>query len=377
MPTEYVLQTPPAPELEEHSVPPLKRPYVLPALVGGGLVIIIVAVVLGFMLGKSSGNPKTVAVTPSPTPSPLVTQSVINPTLTPGSETPAIVMLPDKQYFEDSYIVIQKAAPHAGLVLSVSRIEQKQNFTQYTRINYFDGKTWDRKSLLGTNQTVAISTNPLLRSWNDPAVVQRTPEKELASISLPSQSLSFSSTALQNEISLQSLPGSTKFMYQGTGTILLDGQREPAYVFYSRTYSFNASDLAYLLKPNLLTSSWMVFWDTDGTFYHLDSHTPKNPTSSAQVLKIGVRVDPGGVIRKSPAVSSTIESTDTASFYKETFGETINEEVLLSRANTFDKSDKKAYSWYLSIGEGSSVKREGRTVKGVGLIEQIAGLVMR
>jgi hypothetical protein len=377
MPTEYVLQTPPAPQPEERVITPLKKPFAIPALIGGGLLVIVIAVVLGFVLGKSSGDPKTVAITPSPTPSPVVTQSVINPTLTPGSETPAITMLPDKQYFEDSYIVIQKATPHAGLVLSVSRIEQKQNFTQYTRINYFDGKNWDRKSILGTNQTVAISTNPLLRSWNDPAVVERTPEKELASISLPTQTLSFSSTALQNEISLQSLPGSTKFMYQGTGTMVLDGQREPAYVFYSRTYSFNASDLAYLLKPSLLTSSWMVFWDTDGTFYHLDSHTPKNPTSSAQILKIGVRVDPTGVIRKSLDVHSTIESTDTASFYKETFGDSINEEVLLSRANTFDKSDKKAYAWYLSIGEGSSVRREGRTVRGIGLIEQIAGLAMR
>lgn len=374
MPTEYVLQTP-APEKTASTQPIIKKPYLLPALIAGGVILVIVATMLGFIIGKGIGQPQAVIDIPSPTPKSPTTPSLVVPSITASSDTPAIAMLPDKQYFEDSYIVIQKAAPHATLILSVSRIEQKENFTQFTRVNYFDGKTWDRKSVLGTNQSAVISTNPLLRSWNDPATVLLSPDKQLGSISLLEQTIAFSSTNLQNEISLQSLPGSTKFMYQGNGTILLDGEREQAHIFYSRTYSFNASDLSYLLKPSLLTSSWMVFWDADGTFYHLDSHSPLNPTSSAQVLKIGVRVENGGLVRRTQEVSSEIETGTTARLYKQTFGDIINEELILlsPTTSTFDKSDKKAYSWYLSTGEGTAVKKEGRTVKGVGFIEQISG----
>jgi len=374
MPTEYVLQTASPEQVTSPVETPLKNPRTLAYFIIGAVLLVIVAVIVGFIIGKNSPQSKVAVIIPNATPSPTITQTPVNPSVVPALETPNIAMLPDKQYFDDSYVVIQKSSPHATLILSVSRIEQKQNFTQYTHVNYFDGNTWDRKSVLGTNSSFTVSTNPLLRNWNEPSEVVNSPDKVLGSISLPTQTVSFSSTSLQNEISLQSLPGSTKFMYQGTGTIVVDGQKEPAYVYYSRTYSFNASDLSYLLNPRELTSDWMVFWDADGTFYHSDTHTPKNPTNAAQVLRIGIRVDAKGITHKTSFVSATIETNNSTRLYRVSLGETINDDILLPSTNTFDKSGKKTATWYLSAGEGSTIKREGRTIKGVGLIEHIAGI---
>lgn len=46
---------------------------------------------------------------------------------------------------------------------------------------------------------------------------------------------------MENEIGIRSLPGYTKFMSEGDGTIIINGEPFESYVLYTRIYSSNSS----------------------------------------------------------------------------------------------------------------------------------------
>lgn len=372
MPEQYVLQQKPLPPVpDEVETKKISRPLLIGGIVGAFLIVFV----LGLLLGRTPQDKKPSQIVPaSPTTFPTeIVEENTSLTPTPVSEIPLVQFLPNKQYFDDTYVAIQRDAPHAAIVLSTSRVEQQQNFVEYTKVNYFDGQAWNRKTVTTTVPSSDIKTNSLLRSWTNASEIDQNQSSPppLAEVQLPTGSITFTSTNLQNEISLQSLPGSTKFIYQGLGSITIKGDTTPAYVFYSRTYSFNAVDLAFLAHPENLTSNWFLFWDKENTFYYLDNHNVPGSTNPIQNFQIGVRETFDHSIVRTPEVNAGFQKDNQLSYYEATFNTPVNERVLLPEQNVINKADTKAYQWIMELGEGKVIKREGRTVLGVGLVEYI------
>jgi len=365
MPEQYTLQEPPKPEPSSEPIKKNKNTYFILAGIGIGFICIFA---LGLVLGRGgTSQTATETITPTPTSPPLTSE--ITPFPSDFQEVPLVNFLPNKQYLDDTYVVISQEKPYQTLILSVARIEQQRNFTQYTKINYFDGTSWDRKSTTAIIKTSAIVTNPLLRSWT-PANLRTSNSSALASLALPKSDVSFTSPELKNEVSVQSIPGSTKFIYQGKGTFTVNDDTFPAYVFYSRTYSYNAVELDYLTKPDQILSNWLIFWDKEGVFYYIDDHKAPLGSNNISSFAIGV-IEQGNSVVRTPSQSTSIDTNNSLKTYHASFDLDRDEAVFLPLINPLNKSNKKTYSWVTSSGEGISVKAEGRKVSGLGVVEYI------
>ncbi len=376
MTEQYTLQTneipttPPVPQPEPEK-PEISKPT-LRLLIGGGLLLLFIVFFSGFFL-RGLFIPQSRAPLPTPiaNPSPLATPGAQTPTPSNSSEIPAssIQFLPGKQYFEDTYALVSKKNPYRTLILTVARIEQERNYAQYTKVNFFDGETWQRKAVTTTITNPNVVANPLLRDWNTSAPSVKDPL--LATIMIENTELSFGSSELQNEISIESLPGSTKFIYQGTGTLTINDEQEDVYVLHTRSYSFNAIDLAFFNTPANLTSNFISFWDEEGEFYYIDTHTTKNPTSPIQTRTVAVKENTREIVSKTEKLAIDFQQKDGVNEFVVKLQPPINEQLRLVFVRALDKAENNTYTWTLSNVTGTSVKAEGRTVKGVGVVEYI------
>lgn len=372
MPVEYTLQqTQQAPLPEQHKHP---TRY----LVMVGIIIVFVTLLLGILLGFIFAKPKTATNNtgePTPSPSVVVQQSTGNKlSPTPVPETIPLTFLPGKQYFDDTYIVVETKAPHKALLLSVSRLEQQQGFSEFTKVNYFNGDSWERYTLSTTTQSGNVTLNSLLRLWNDVESLRNDPTTLLASVQAQKKVVSFSAPDLSDEISVQSLPGSTKFIYQGKGVLHVDSDIFDAQVLRSKTYSFNASDLSFLANPESLTSNFLVTWDTEGTFYYADSHNTPNASNKIQNFQLGVLEEYNKKVTKSLQVSSGVSNNESGKQYQATLQDPLNTRITIPMNQTVEKSPSQTYSWIIGVGDAQVVKSEGRIVGGYGLFEFIQQL---
>ncbi len=365
MPEQYTLQEAPKPQPIPEPDKKTMSKYFVMAGVGIGFICIFV---LGLVLGRGRSNSSSATAAPTPTSPPITSE--ITPFPSNFQEVPLVNFLPNKQYLDDTYVVVSQDQPHLTLILSVSRIEQQHNFTQYTKTNYFDGTSWDRKSTTAVINTNIIATNPLLRSWTPSNPNSSNTPSSLATLTLPKNDISFTSGNLNNEVSVQSIPGSTKFIYQGKGTLTINDDTHPAYVFYSRTYSFNAAELSYLTKPDQVNSNWLLFWDKEGTFYYIDDHKGLSGFEGISSFALGV-VEEGNSILRTPSESTIIDTNNTVLTYNASLDFDPDIAVFLPLVNPLNKSNKKTYSWVTASGEGTAVKAEGRKVSGVGVVEYI------
>ena len=370
---EYVLAPTPAPPAPPPVEEQKANPFPKKILIAFGVVGVLLVFFSGFFIRGAVQQPAQVAVIPTPTPT-LVPPS-ITVTPTPFSEVPieTIQFLPRKQYFEDTYVAVTKSAPYQTVILSVSRIEQQRDYVQFMKINYYNGKEWIRRTITNTNRlpNATVSMNLILKKWKDATTLGLQSKEDIVQLLIDDQTLLINSQTLRNEISVQSVPGATKFIYQGTGTLQIDDDPLEAYVFYARSYSFNASDLAFLTDPASLTSQWAVFWDTEGAFYHLDRVNAPNPSSEIQNRTIGIRETIPQTVTKTENVSAQKEMVKDVQIYKIDFQQPIREKLQMSFANAVNKSDKRSYEWFLGSGNGVSVKSAGRSVNGVGVFEFI------
>lgn len=377
VPEQYTLHT------QEHPVPPaneeaeeknLLMQKNLRILIGGGIILIIISFISGFLLRGlfMSSQPVPPPTTATSGPTPLATPKSQVPTPSNFSEIPAssIQFLPGKQYFEDTYAVVSKKQPYYTLILTVARIEQEKNYAQYTKINFFNGEQWDRKAITTTITNSTVVTNPLLRKWSTtPSNMQS--DTVLADISLEGKTLAILSNNLTTEISVESLPGSTKFIYQGEGKIQIDGVEQDAYILRTRSYSFNAIDLAFFNSPENLTSNFVSFWDEEGDFYYVDTHSIKNPTSPIQTRTVGIKENTRGVVTKTERIIPSFQLTNGVNEFIVRIEDPIKEQLRITFFRTLDKAENAGYTWILANATGTSVKAEGRTVKGTGIVEYI------
>lgn len=273
----------------------------------------------------------------------------------------------DKQYFDDTIIAMTIDAPHNILVATVARQENQDGANQSARASYFDGEKWTRKSVTKNYQTSAIYTNDIIPRWKIDLDSSRVLKQRVqGSIKIDNNIVDFDTNTITNNIGVRSLPGHTKFMSTGNGSLTINGKQVAANILYTRIYSNDLQEIQFYDTPFGLTTHWLAFWDNQGNFYHIDSTHVDRPTAKYQTHELGVVVDKDGRVNKTFEVKMQTGSTNPPHTYQIEFGSPINKVLNFTTQSSLNKAPDNSYSWYMSNGVGWVENNDG-----YGLIEYI------
>ncbi len=306
---------------------------------------------------------------PQPLPDVIPT---IQPSTTPIPGDNGVPIIPGKQFYEDTIMLISETAPHITLVASASRFEQTNGFLQNTRVSYFDGTSWTRKLNSQKLQNHTIGTNDLVQKWDtiiDPSKVLQ--EESQGKISINNIQIDFKTETLENEIGIRSLPGYTKFMSEGGGTFSVNGQEHQAKVLYTRIYSSDSSEMFFYSENVGLQTDWIALWDTQGNFYHVDSTNVKTPVPNYKTHSIGILEDLRGSVSKTFDVTVRRDTQNSPKEYTVILSNPINTTLTFSKINSLSKAPDNSYEWSIGQIEGSVQKSNTVAVPAYGLAEYI------
>jgi hypothetical protein len=348
---------------------PIQEKNVSSILVKLGLIVLILiglfttfasGYVLSTLLSKEKGTASA----------PKSSSSNTSGSVTSQSED-STKFLPGKHYFEETIIAVTKDKPEITIAGTVTRIEQDTNYVQRSRLSYNDGKGWNRFSDSKKTADSTIVSDNLVKQWNthidSSRVLKQTVDGEL---SAGDSDIRFSTGNLENEITIRSLPGYTKFMSHGNGTISVNGETRDAYVLYTRIYSLNASEIQFYTDPFGLTTDWVAFWDEQGNFYHIDKTTVDKPTPTYQTHQIGVMDALGNVVSKTFSVDVTRDSQNPPVQYTIKLNDPVGVTLQFNRINGINKDSSGSFTWYMGNIQGTAEK-DGQKIQGVGLVEYI------
>jgi len=281
--------------------------------------------------------------------------------------------LPGKHYFDDTIITITKDKPNYTIVATVTRQQQDSDYSQNSRVSYFDGKSWARKLDTKSIPDSNIVGNSLIKSWSTSIDSSRVlKETDKGEININNSTILFSSGNLENEISIRSLPGYTKFLSKGDGSLTVNGINYPAYILYTRIYSLNASDIQFYNQPFGLTTDWLVFWDTDGNMYHVDATEVSNPSLIYQTHKLGVIEDKTGAVSKTFELTVSRDSLTPPNKYTIGLATPIGSTLNLNLLDSVNKAPDNSFKWYMGHVIGTVQRGEGQpALNGIGLVEYI------
>jgi len=347
------------------------------------LIFIIMIFVLGFVTTFLSGaylaylffkeKSSTVKLPACPVTSCKPTmQPNINDAVASGEAQLSTRFIPGKHFFVDTFMAVTKSTPHKTIVASDSRNEQDAGYLHNTKVSYFNGTAWIRKSDFKTLKDSTIVGNQYIKSWNitiDPTrVLKESIEGELR---LDNNKIIFSTGILQNEIGMRSIPGYTRFMSQGTGKVWINGMEEEAYVLYNHVYSLNSSDIQFYSQPLGLLTDWIAFWDTNNNFYHVDVTNVAKPTSIYQTHQIAILDDNNHGVYKTFSVDIKRDTDKLPTHYVVNLNDPINTVLDFTRKDYYNRSTNESLPWIMGNIEGSVIKPDGQKVEGVGILEYI------
>jgi hypothetical protein len=295
-------------------------------------------------------------------------------TPTPASEDPQLStqFLPGKFYFNDTIFVIARNTQRQTLIATAARTEQDSAFEQSSRVSYFDGNAWHRVSTQQSHPDATIVSNKIIRKWElmiDPSRVLK--ESVQGEMMIDGITASFVSDTFTNEIVMRSLPGYTKLMSVTSGKIRIGTQEIPADILYSRIYSLNAADIQFYNEPLGLTTDWIAFWASDGSFYHVDATKVEKPTSIYQTHQIAVRKDAVGNVNKTFTVTVQRDTNTPPSNYNISLPTPITATIELTNRTSVNKAPNNSFDWYMSTVDGVLTREDGSKISGFGLAEYI------
>lgn len=351
--------------------PPEKKNNIIKVVIF--LIIIfgfITAFVSGFYLHKILEN-ENIGYKFSGKISPTPTQMRTNIKTTEKDE-----ILPEpvqnKRFFEDTIMLVSKSDPRLSMIATVSKQEQDSGYTQNNRASFFDGNSWKRVAKSEKTSDSTFKSNSLISEWNqdiDPSRVLR--ESMNGEINIENKKINFSTSILQNEISMRSLPGYTKFMSNGQGTITVDGNSYPANVVYTKIYSLNSSDIQFYNQPFGLTTDWVAFWDNEGDFYHIDRTDLSKPTEIYRPHEIGIVEESNGSMMKTFNVSVGRDNSTPPKSYNINLGNPVNKTLKLNLVNSINKVPSGSYKWFMGQVTGTATNNIGNEINGFGIVEYI------
>lgn len=284
-----------------------------------------------------------------------------------------LLFLPDKLYFLDTVVVVSETNPRYVLALTATRGEQEDGYLQQSRLSFFDGETWTRDSLSEKTQNSAIKNNTIISRWEttiDPSRVLR--EQSSGEVVINDTKIAFSTGMLENEMGIRSLPYYTKFSSEGDAELSIDGVTHPARVFYTRIFSINAADVLTYDKDLHLETFWLIFWDENGNFYHIDVTDVENPipryTSHSLALK-----KQGQIVEKSFDIKVEKDANTPPSILRFSVDTPESYVLRIERLNEFDKYPYLiGESWIMGTVQGSSKVAESVESAGHGVMEYIS-----
>jgi hypothetical protein len=348
--------------------------------------ILVILIVVGFISTFTSGYLLSKLLSSERNATTGITNTNIKGIPLPPNETPvptsarmpeipqdSTKFLPGAHYFDDTIMIVTKDTPRINLISSVTRIEQEAgDFAQSSRASYFDGTKWTRTTASNKAPDSAIVSNNLVNNWAttiDPSrVLKQTAQGKITINNTP---IFFSTGDLKNEISMRSLPGYTKFISYGLGTLTVNGVTHNAYIAYTRIYSLNASDIQFYNEPFGLTTDYIAFWDSEDNFYHIDKTSVDKPTTKYQTHEIGVFEEKDGAVSKSFTVEIDRDSQIPPTKYTASILGSINAKLNFTRINEVNKAPNGPYKWYLGGIEGTVTNSVGEILNGVGIVEYI------
>jgi hypothetical protein len=310
--------------------------------------------VAGYLLGHTS-------VQPSETPIDMP----IN-TSTGGSKFTAFDV--GKLYFDDTVVLITETTPRNILVATSVRSEASGSKSQNTRVSFYNGSKWIRQTTTQPISDFGIYGNTILKNWKatvDPTLVLR--ERIEANINIDKNNISFKSDTLENEMTVRSLPGYTKFISESTAKLTVNGKTYNARIMYTKLYSLNSKSLQFYDTPLGITTDWLIFWDEQGNFYHIDRTDVERPTDVYQLHRIGIYKSYEKSVTKTFNVSVVRDNEVPPKHYTFTLSDPINIDLTLTNVASFEKTK----GWFLGLAEGTAAKPDGNILKGFGLIEYI------
>lgn len=312
---------------------------------------------------------------PTPTPASITTspikitdQNIVDPNI-PQETTQ---FLPGKFYFDDTIILMSKEKPYKALVATVTRNQKEVNYLQNTRVSYFNGESWSRKSSNKVINDSAIVSSDLVKKWDINVDQSRVLKENISGeVTIDNSTLNFDTGLLTNEVVMRSLPGYTKFLSKGEGTLTVNNVNYPVYILYTRIYSLNASEIQFYDTPLGLLTDWLIFWDNEGNMYHADTTSVDKPTPNYQTHQIGIKETLDGSVTRTFQLNIGRDSTTPPTHYDISFGTPINDKLKLNRINSVNKAPNNSFTWHMGIVEGQVMKVNGQNIKGIGLIEYI------
>lgn len=345
-----------------------------------GKILLIIGIIFGllsmFLLGlllSSRGAPTQTIEQPTPTPTPIEETPVISQQIE-GKPT-MITYPPGKKYYDDALAIITKEEPYHVLFISLARVEQTNDYAQYTTVNYYDGKNWLRESVASTNPTAQVVTNPLVNRWTlRPSQINTTGSNDRGSVSvtIENAAVSFSITKQSYDISARALPGFTKFHYFGEGVLKTQTEEQPAYVMYTQSYSDSAVNLSFLATPERIRSTMMVFWDTEGNVYEQESLSTAQTSNIYQNYKFGAIYNPE-TNQSVKATDVTEQNVTQQNQTVVTFRSDPQVQVTYRLHAPLNKATDRTYLWRNAYITG--IAQIGKERKdGVGLIETVQPL---
>lgn len=269
-----------------------------------------------------------------------------------------------KEYFNDTYVIIEKVAPFRSLLLSIDRVEKVNNFSQEIKVFYFDGSTWGKDSVISNIPTNDVRANSLLKYLTEPFENKGSMS---AQIKIDQQVISFSSDQLIREVTISSNGEGGQFIYQGNGLLSIDNRPIQAYVFHLREFSFDAAKIEYIIDPENATKDYTVFWDKEGSFYFSERLQNRILTNSNKEFTHAIKIDSHQIITRTESFRISKISKNDNELLKISFREDINDLIELPLLNIL-RSNVKGTDSLLSTGKGKVIKREGRSVTGVGFM---------
>lgn len=345
-------------------------------------ILIVVFILIGFISAFAGGfflkdllkkeTPVSIPNIPQQTSKPagskIPVPNIQNDADTTGQQTK---FLPGKHYFDDTIIAVSKDKPYYSIVATVTRQEQNSNYSQISRVSFFNGNSWFRKTDSKSSPDSEIVANQLVRSWTTNIDSSRVlKENDNGEINIENSQIQFSTGPLQNEISIRSLPGYTKFLSKGDGFLTINGAKYPSYILYSRIYSLNSSDIQFYNQPFGLTTDWLIFWDSEGNMYHVDATEVENPTLIYQTHKIGILENNQGAVFKTFQLNITRDSSVPPNKYTITLANPVNVSFEFNLLDSINKAPDNSFKWYMGHVSGT-VNKDGRAINGIGLVEYI------
>ena len=278
----------------------------------------------------------------------------------------------DDNYLSDTLVFITEESPHQILLINSNRQQMgKSVFAQSSNVNFFDGQVWRRADDDTLTSQAEVASDSVITAWQIGIEQSRVTGEIISGQAIvDGWSINFATDRLENEMTVRSWPGYTKFLSSSHGTITISGRTMAAKVAYTQIYSMNTDEIQFANTHLPLESMYAMFWDEAGNFYHIDVTDVDTPTPVYDSHRLGIWKNPAGQITRIDQVDLDLDQKVPPTHYHAVLPLPIVSQLELNTINSLPKSNRANTHWYLQLVEGTAT-HDGHQHEGFGYLEYI------